>query len=80
MTHYLAWSIIYAIIFTQITGDMQGAIFGGMFEGPLRPTAKRKYQVSCLNNVKQPVSWTQPPKYDHFHLAFSPVVFISSWC
>ncbi|KAK1379727.1 TLD domain-containing protein 2-like [Heracleum sosnowskyi] len=27
-----------------ITGDMQGAIFGGMFEGPLRPTAKRKYQ------------------------------------
>ncbi|KAL8104849.1 uncharacterized protein LOC141677997 [Apium graveolens] len=27
-----------------ITGDRQGAIFGGLFEGPLRPTAKRKYQ------------------------------------
>ncbi|XP_074322270.1 uncharacterized protein LOC141659354 isoform X2 [Apium graveolens] len=27
-----------------ITGDMQGAVFGGLLEGPLRPTAKRKYQ------------------------------------
>lgn len=27
-----------------ITGDMQGAVFGGLLEGPLKPTAKRKYQ------------------------------------
>ncbi|KAL5712027.1 hypothetical protein ACHQM5_014237 [Ranunculus cassubicifolius] len=27
-----------------IVGDMQGAIFGGLLECPLRPTAKRKYQ------------------------------------
>ncbi|KAF9609524.1 hypothetical protein IFM89_016885 [Coptis chinensis] len=27
-----------------IVGDMQGAIFGGLLEGPLKPTAKRKYQ------------------------------------
>uniref|UniRef100_A0A175YQ23 TLDc domain-containing protein n=1 Tax=Daucus carota subsp. sativus TaxID=79200 RepID=A0A175YQ23_DAUCS len=27
-----------------ITGDMQGAIFGGLFESPLAPTAKQKYQ------------------------------------
>ncbi|KAL1808589.1 hypothetical protein DCAR_0728075 [Daucus carota subsp. sativus] len=27
-----------------ITGDRQGAVFGGLLEGPLRPTAKRKYQ------------------------------------
>ncbi|CAK9139551.1 unnamed protein product [Ilex paraguariensis] len=27
-----------------ITGDMQGAIFGGLLECPLKPTAKRKYQ------------------------------------
>lgn len=27
-----------------IVGDMQGAVFGGMLECPLQPTAKRKYQ------------------------------------
>ncbi|XP_010023843.3 oxidation resistance protein 1 isoform X1 [Eucalyptus grandis] len=27
-----------------IVGDMQGAVFGGMLECPLKPTAKRKYQ------------------------------------
>ncbi|KAK9082892.1 hypothetical protein Scep_029363 [Stephania cephalantha] len=27
-----------------IVGDMQGAVFGGLLEGPLMPTAKRKYQ------------------------------------
>ncbi|KAG2401989.1 uncharacterized protein HKW66_Vig0258610 [Vigna angularis] len=27
-----------------IVGDMQGAIFGGLLECPLKPTAKRKYQ------------------------------------
>ncbi|KAG1354019.1 oxidation resistance protein 1 [Cocos nucifera] len=27
-----------------IVGDMQGAIFGGLLDSPLRPTAKRKYQ------------------------------------
>ncbi|XP_016450313.1 oxidation resistance protein 1 [Nicotiana tabacum] len=27
-----------------ITGDKQGAVFGGLLEAPLRPTAKRKYQ------------------------------------
>ncbi|CAI9118044.1 OLC1v1019551C1 [Oldenlandia corymbosa var. corymbosa] len=27
-----------------ITGDKQGAIFGGLLECPLKPTAKRKYQ------------------------------------
>ncbi|KAK1304897.1 hypothetical protein QJS10_CPB11g01150 [Acorus calamus] len=27
-----------------ITGDMQGAIFGGLLDCPLKPTAKRKYQ------------------------------------
>jgi hypothetical protein len=25
---------------------MQGAIFGGLLNGPLRPTEKKKYQVS----------------------------------
>ncbi|XP_040382307.1 oxidation resistance protein 1 isoform X2 [Oryza brachyantha] len=27
-----------------IVGDMQGAVFGGLLNGPLRPTEKRKYQ------------------------------------
>ncbi|XP_059653014.1 uncharacterized protein LOC132300088 [Cornus florida] len=27
-----------------IAGDMQGAVFGGLLECPLKPTAKRKYQ------------------------------------
>ncbi|KAK6914152.1 TLDc domain [Dillenia turbinata] len=27
-----------------IVGDMQGAVFGGLLECPLKPTAKRKYQ------------------------------------
>ncbi|XP_009594712.1 uncharacterized protein [Nicotiana tomentosiformis] len=27
-----------------ITGDKQGAVFGGLLEAPLKPTAKRKYQ------------------------------------
>ncbi|KAB1219338.1 Oxidation resistance protein 1 [Morella rubra] len=27
-----------------IAGDRQGAVFGGLLEGPLKPTAKRKYQ------------------------------------
>ncbi|XP_021828989.1 TLD domain-containing protein 2 isoform X2 [Prunus avium] len=27
-----------------IVGDRQGAVFGGLLEGPLKPTAKRKYQ------------------------------------
>ncbi|KAM5553347.1 oxidation resistance protein 1 [Rosa sericea] len=27
-----------------IGGDTQGAVFGGLLEGPLKPTAKRKYQ------------------------------------
>lgn len=27
-----------------ITGDRQGAVFGGLLECPLKPTAKRKYQ------------------------------------
>ncbi|KAK3006211.1 hypothetical protein RJ639_016463 [Escallonia herrerae] len=27
-----------------ITGDMQGAVFGGLLECPLKPTPKRKYQ------------------------------------
>ncbi|KAJ8547186.1 hypothetical protein K7X08_010772 [Anisodus acutangulus] len=27
-----------------ITGDKKGAVFGGLLEAPLRPTAKRKYQ------------------------------------
>lgn len=27
-----------------IVGDMQGAVFGGLLESPLNPTAKRKYQ------------------------------------
>ncbi|CAN4091060.1 unnamed protein product [Withania somnifera] len=27
-----------------ITGDKQGAVFGGLLEAPLEPTAKRKYQ------------------------------------
>lgn len=30
----------------KIAGDRQGAVFGGLLEGPLKPTAKRKYQVS----------------------------------
>ncbi|KAI4368434.1 hypothetical protein MLD38_016991 [Melastoma candidum] len=29
-----------------IVGDKQGAVFGGMLQSPLRPTAKRKYQGS----------------------------------
>nr|CAB3456449.1 unnamed protein product [Digitaria exilis] len=28
----------------QIVGDMQGAVFGGLLNSPLRPTEKRKYQ------------------------------------
>ncbi|KAI3469837.1 hypothetical protein Pfo_026500 [Paulownia fortunei] len=28
-----------------IAGDMQGAVFGGLLDCPLNPTAKRKYQV-----------------------------------
>ncbi|KAK9931259.1 hypothetical protein M0R45_018543 [Rubus argutus] len=27
-----------------IVGDLQGAVFGGLLEAPLKPTAKRKYQ------------------------------------
>ncbi|WOL09944.1 hypothetical protein Cni_G18698 [Canna indica] len=27
-----------------IVGDMQGAVFGGLLDSPLKPTAKRKYQ------------------------------------
>ncbi|XP_072960574.1 uncharacterized protein [Typha angustifolia] len=27
-----------------IAGDMQGAVFGGLLDSPLKPTAKRKYQ------------------------------------
>ncbi|KAK3000816.1 hypothetical protein RJ639_021742 [Escallonia herrerae] len=27
-----------------MTGDMQGAVFGGLLECPLKPTPKRKYQ------------------------------------
>ncbi|KAM1724251.1 hypothetical protein ACFX13_022763 [Malus domestica] len=27
-----------------IAGDRQGAVFGGLLEGPLKPTSKRKYQ------------------------------------
>ncbi|GJN07579.1 hypothetical protein PR202_ga25480 [Eleusine coracana subsp. coracana] len=30
----------------QIVGDMLGAVFGGLLNSPLRPTEKRKYQVS----------------------------------
>jgi len=30
-------------------GDMQGAVFGGLLECPLKPTAKRKYQVCQLS-------------------------------
>ncbi|KAK1324418.1 hypothetical protein QJS10_CPA01g01036 [Acorus calamus] len=33
-----------AFFYCQITGDMQGAIFGGLLDCPLKPTAKRKYQ------------------------------------
>ncbi|MQM15993.1 hypothetical protein Taro_048947 [Colocasia esculenta] len=29
-----------------IVGDMQGAVFGGLLDAPLKPTAKRKYQGS----------------------------------
>ncbi|THU67229.1 hypothetical protein C4D60_Mb05t22450 [Musa balbisiana] len=28
----------------QIVGDMQGAVFGGFFDGPLKPAPKMKYQ------------------------------------
>ncbi|KAL6191973.1 hypothetical protein ACLB2K_038361 [Fragaria x ananassa] len=31
-----------------IAGDMQGAVFGGLLEAPLKPTAKRKYQGTNL--------------------------------
>lgn len=27
-----------------VTGDMQGAVFGGLLNGPLKPTPKKKYQ------------------------------------
>lgn len=27
-----------------VSGDKQGAVFGGLLDGPLKPTAKRKYQ------------------------------------
>lgn len=27
-----------------IVGDMQGAVFGGLLDSPLKPTAKRNYQ------------------------------------
>lgn len=32
----------------QVTGDKQGAVFGGLLDCPLKPTAKRKYQVCCI--------------------------------
>ena len=36
----------YELFFAcQIVGDMQGAIFGGLLDGPLKTTSKRKYQV-----------------------------------
>ncbi|KAJ6323888.1 hypothetical protein OIU76_011230 [Salix suchowensis] len=34
-----------------ITGDRQGAVFGGLLECPLKPTAKRKYQVTFVFTV-----------------------------
>ncbi|KAL8139615.1 hypothetical protein V2J09_005636 [Rumex salicifolius] len=34
-----------------ITGDVKGAIFGGLLDGPLRPSAKRKYQGSIQTFV-----------------------------
>ncbi|CAN4095665.1 unnamed protein product [Withania somnifera] len=34
-----------------ITGDKQGAVFGGLLEAPLRPTAKRKYQGTIQSFV-----------------------------
>ncbi|KAH0705057.1 hypothetical protein KY290_009759 [Solanum tuberosum] len=34
-----------------ITGDKQGAVFGGLLEAPLRPTAKRKYQGTVQSFV-----------------------------
>ncbi|KAH9315314.1 hypothetical protein KI387_023941, partial [Taxus chinensis] len=30
--------------FLLVTGDMQGAVFGGLLDGPLKPTPKKKYQ------------------------------------
>ncbi|XP_078429285.1 TLD-domain containing nucleolar protein [Wolffia australiana] len=30
-----------------IVGDMEGAVFGGLLEAPVNPTAKRKYQGNC---------------------------------
>lgn len=41
-----AKDLVTVLIFVQITGDKQGAVFGGLLECPLKPTAKRKYQVS----------------------------------
>lgn len=34
-----------------ITGDKQGAVFGGLLEAPLKPTAKRKYQGTTQSFV-----------------------------
>ncbi|XP_008801254.2 oxidation resistance protein 1-like isoform X2 [Phoenix dactylifera] len=43
MGYHFAHLSVGALI-SQIAGDMQGAIFGGLLECPLKPTAKRKYQ------------------------------------
>ncbi|KAL6497769.1 hypothetical protein OROHE_027008 [Orobanche hederae] len=34
----------WVLLYSTIAGDKQGAVFGGLLDCPLKPTAKRKYQ------------------------------------
>lgn len=40
------WVFLTFSRISQVSGDKQGAVFGGLLDGPLKPTAKRKYQVN----------------------------------
>lgn len=40
-------------------GDLKGATFGGLLECPLKPTPKRKYQVSSFI-IKHTANWYVP--------------------
>lgn len=45
---------------------MQGAVFGGLLDAPIKPTAKRKYQVGFSGLYSNPLD------YSHI-ISFIPV-------
>lgn len=50
---------------------MRGAVFGGLLNGPLRPTEKRKYQVTHCGISHVAPSWTKM----HVYWLQAPAVF-----